>query len=116
MFCPQCGSKNVSSAQTCANCMSSLPAAPRPRPVRPFDLTPLLLPAILVTLFCCQPFGIVGIVFAAMASSQHGTGDLRTSAESARKAQYWTKLGFWCGLIPALLYLFFVLFAVAARR
>ena len=35
-----------------------------------------LLPAILCTLFCCLPFGIAGIVFAAQANSKAQQGDL----------------------------------------
>lgn len=34
-----------------------------------------LVESILVTIFCCQPFGIVGIVFASQVNSKHASGD-----------------------------------------
>lgn len=44
--------------------------------------------AILTTLFCCLPFGIASIVFAARVDSNYNAGDLagaRAASESAKK-------------------------------
>jgi hypothetical protein len=49
-----------------------------------------LVPAILATIFCCLPFGIVGIVFAAQVNSKWAVGDVAGANESAAKAKLWT--------------------------
>ena len=46
-----------------------------------------LLPAILCTLFCCLPFGIAGIVFAAQANSKAQQGDLNGASLAASRAK-----------------------------
>ncbi len=43
--------------------------------------------AILTTVFCCQPLGIVSIVFAAQVNSKWAIGDAQGAYESARKAK-----------------------------
>lgn len=43
-----------------------------------------LVLAILLTVLCCQPLGIISIVFAAIGMSRQGSGDL-AGAESAGK-------------------------------
>jgi hypothetical protein len=46
--------------------------------------------SILATIFCCQPLGIVAIVFAAQAQSAVTAGDLRTAQAKASSARTWT--------------------------
>lgn len=57
-----------------------------------------LAESILVTLFCCLPFGIVGIVNAANVNSRFDAGDLVGSEKASQEAAKWTKVGFWVGL------------------
>jgi hypothetical protein len=45
--------------------------------------------AILTTLFCCLPFGIVSIVFAARVDSKYNAGDLAGSLEASNNAKKW---------------------------
>jgi 4-amino-4-deoxy-L-arabinose transferase-like glycosyltransferase len=79
-----------------------------PGPKGPFSEN-WLVEAILVTILCCLPFGIVGIVYATQINSKIAAGDM-TGAETARKeAAKWTKLGFWIGLAILALYVLFVL-------
>jgi hypothetical protein len=56
-----------------------------------------------VTLFCCLPFGIVSIVFAAQVNAKAAAGDVQGVLEALRKARVWTQVSFLCGLIPAIL-------------
>ncbi|MBB6172377.1 TRAP-type mannitol/chloroaromatic compound transport system permease small subunit [Nocardiopsis mwathae] len=49
-----------------------------------------LVPSILATIFCCLPFGIVGIVFAAQVNDKWNTGDYAGAQDSADKAKKWT--------------------------
>lgn len=69
-----------------------------------------LVESILVTLFCCLPFGIIGIIYSAGVSSAYNSGNYQEAVRKSAKAGTWTKVGFFCGLIGSLLYLvFFVL-------
>ncbi len=63
-----------------------------------------LLESILVTLFCCLPFGIVGIVFASQVSSKYADGDYDGSVRASTEAGKWTKIGFFVGLGFLVLY------------
>ena len=54
--------------------------------------------AILVPIFCCLPFGIVSIVFAAQVNSKLGAGDYAGALETSRKAKMWAWGSFWVGL------------------
>lgn len=55
--------------------------------------------AILSTIFCCLPFGIVSIVFASKVDNQWYSGDYDGAVESARKAKTWFWLSFGLGLV-----------------
>ena len=78
MYCTSCGSQNDDDARFCKDCgramASSAQAAERFEPMSSSgigDPTPTphvpnyLVQAILVTIFCCLPFGIASIVYAA---------------------------------------------------
>jgi len=45
--------------------------------------------AILTTLFCCLPFGIVSMVFAAQVDSKYNAGDFAGSVASSKRAKTW---------------------------
>jgi len=45
--------------------------------------------AVLSTVFCCLPFGVVSIVFAARVNSRWAAGDVAGARDAARKAQLW---------------------------
>jgi hypothetical protein len=74
-----------------------------------------LLESILVTIFCCLPFGIAGIVFASQVNSKFAAGDYAGALQSSKDAAKWTKIGFWIGVVVAVAYLAFIfLFAGTA--
>ena len=60
-----------------------------------------LTPAILCTIFCCLPFGIPAIVFAAQVNSKLQAGNVTGAMESSAKARRWCWLAFWLGLLPS---------------
>ena len=69
------------------------PAAPlQPRPPKPDNY---LVWAILSTLFCCIPFGIVSIVYSAQVDSKYAMGDYAGAQASAGQAKVW----FWVAAI-----------------
>ncbi len=64
-----------------------------------------LVESILVTLFCCLPFGIAGIVFASQVNSKFTAGDYAGAAQASKDAGKWTKIGFWIGLGVLIIYI-----------
>lgn len=69
-----------------------------------------LVESILVTLFCCLPFGIAGIVFAAQVTSKYASGDYEGALQSSKEAAKWTKIGFFIGLVVIVLYFIAIFF------
>lgn len=57
-----------------------------------------LVDSILVTLFCCLPFGIVGIINAAKVNSLVAQGNLEAAQQASADAGKWTKIGFFVGI------------------
>ena len=66
--------------------------------------------AILSTLFCCLPLGIVSIVYASQVDGKRAAGDIAGAREASGKAKFWAMLSAGLALIPITLYLIFVLF------
>lgn len=58
-----------------------------------------LVPAILVTLFCCNLLGIVGVVYAARVDTKYAHGDYAGAAEDARQARLWTLIPLIIGVV-----------------
>ena len=63
--------------------------------VKPKDY---LVESILVTLFCCMIFGILGIVYSVQANSAFSSGNITAANEFSAKAKQWVTYGFWCGI------------------
>ncbi|MFO7574244.1 MAG: CD225/dispanin family protein [Bacteroidales bacterium] len=58
-----------------------------------------LVESILVTLFCCLPFGIVGVVYASRVDSKYAQGDYEGASQASREAGRWTQIGFFLGIV-----------------
>ena len=120
MYCPQCGTQNEETAAYCKQCgyamNTAAAAAPPPPPTpQPFVQPPMVQPgqipvvplqipsymvqAVLVTLFCCLPLGIVGIFKANTINKKIRAGDIPGAfADSkANKTLLW--VGFGVGLV-----------------
>src|ERR671917_841499 len=106
MCCPNCGAQNDDDATYCTNCGNALqristPNVDVPSPPQPQGqaLVPnYLAQAILTTLFCCLPFGIVSIVFAAQVNGKLAAGDRTGALQSSRNAKTWAWISFGTGL------------------
>lgn len=74
-----------------------------------------LVESILVTIFCCLPFGIAGIVYAAKVESKYYSGDVAGAQKAAEEAKKWTMISFVLGIISAVIgFLFGVIIPFAA--
>jgi Na+-driven multidrug efflux pump len=67
-----------------------------------------LVESILVTIFCCLPFGIAGIVFASQVNSKYSSGDYEGALKASKDAKKWMNWGLITGIIVLVLYLVFI--------
>lgn len=101
--CPNCGVQNADFSLTCENCKKPLPAVNRA--LNPRTIEDHLVAAILVTIFCCFPFGVVAIVYAAQVSGHLQSGNFTAAKSAADNAWFWIKLSFWIALVLGFLFL-----------
>lgn len=84
---------------------------PQGQPTPFGNFTPMpknwLVESILVTLFCCLPFGIAGIVNASSVNSKFAVGDIAGAQAASAAAGKWTKIGFFVGIGIWVLYVLF---------
>ncbi len=71
---------------------------PMPNPNAPAYVPNYLVQAILTTIFCCLPFGIVAIVFAAQVNGKLAAGDYAGAMQTSKQAKMWCWLAFGIGL------------------
>lgn len=67
--------------------------------------------SIIVTLICCLPFGIIGIIYSSKVEPLYYSGLYDEASRKANQAKLWTLWGAGIVLISALIYLLFVIFA-----
>ena len=86
------------------------PPQPPPvsEPMAPARPKNWLVESIVVTILCCLPFGIVGIVNAAKVNSLYDQGLYDESIRASANAKRWAKYG----LIAGIIYLIFVIIMV----
>jgi len=100
MYCARCGTQNHDNAWRCVSCGSVLE---RPGEVQAYQQPVVQVPnylvwAILATVFCCQPFGVVAIVYAAKVNSTLMSGDVAGAQAASLTAKTWCWVSFWVGL------------------
>ena len=120
-FCPNCGQPIQDNSKFCTNCGASIPTPnetqyhsfteepPQPTPQsnsKPFVPKPsnYLALAILATIFCCLPFGIPAIVFAAKVDNLWVSGDYQGAEEASRKAKRWVWVSVITGVVVGIIY------------
>jgi hypothetical protein len=73
-----------------------------------------LVESILVTLFCCLPLGIAGIINASKVESRYYGGDTVGAQRASREARRWTLIGLGLAVAGAILYVILLVLGVAA--
>ena len=63
-----------------------------------------LVESILATIFCCLPFGVVGIMYAAKVESNWASGSKELARSAARSAKNWTLASIFSGLGVVIIY------------
>ena len=117
--CPFCQKTIKITRPTSPNPYIRLEKAPQPPPQQPIYQQPTyqqpppqqprppfnshMLGAVLSTIFCCLPFGVVAIIYAANANSHYGSGQYDLAYSSAGKAKFWSRLAIFLGFLGILL-------------
>jgi ABC-type Fe3+ transport system permease subunit len=70
--------------------------------------------AILTTVFCCLPFGIVSLIYAAQVNSKWASGDIEGAKLSSKNARTWAWVAFAVGIALALVSIILSIFGVIA--
>lgn len=105
MFCYNCRQELADGTAVCPACGAAqnqgaaAPAAGAAAPVIPNHL----VGAILATLFCCLPFGIVAIVYASGVNGKIAAGDIAGAQAASQKASTWINVSVICGIIGIIL-------------
>jgi hypothetical protein len=66
-----------------------------------------LIKAVIATVCCCMPFGIVAIVFAAQVDPKRYAGDLAGALEASKKASLWGNVAIGVGVLMNLIWVIF---------
>lgn len=74
-----------------------------------------LTEAILVTLFCCLPLGVVSIIFASKVDSEYRKGNYEEAQKASEEAQKYMKWGLIGGIVGVVLYLIIIMVVVVAE-
>ena len=90
---------------------TSAASAPQPDPVKPDNY---LAWAIVSTILCCLPLGIVAIVYASQVDTYWFAGDHEAARRSSKRARTWTWVSVGVAAFCWLVYLLFVLLFAAA--
>ncbi len=73
-----------------------------------------LIESILVTILCCLPLGIVGIIHATKVDTLWSTGQRDAAYKASQEAGKWVKIGAISGFIVIVLYIILMVFGVFA--
>lgn len=103
MYCSRCGTQNEDAAAKCVRCGELLQGGSAAAP--PVHVPSHLVWAILCTICCCWPFGVVAIVYAAISMSRAGAGDYAAASAASRNARTWCWVSFGTGLAWMLFWL-----------
>ena len=96
MYCTNCGEENVDDARFCKDCGGSITPGSFEAPP---EIPNHLVWAILVTIFCCLPFGIVSIVYAARVNGFVAAGRIDSARQASQNAKTWAWVAFGVGIV-----------------
>lgn len=120
-YCPKCGTAVPEEASFCPKCGTNFPDAAAPTPlsqnyqqpsVPPCPPTYLAL-SIIVTVLCCLPFGIVGIIKSSNVSKEYAAGNYAEAKDASKQAKTWSIIGLCCGLCCGLFWIILYIILLA---
>ena len=115
MYCPNCGAPNIDEVKRCGACGTHLDvsevisleqdgaAGARITSIAVPPVSSHLLVAMLTTLFCCLPLGMVSLLYASQVQPRFARGDYLGAQVASQRARMWAVLSFFVGLVTMLL-------------
>lgn len=94
MYCTNCGTERPDHATVCAQCQQKVVTYAPPESVPNH-----LVQAILVTLCCCLPFGVVALIYSSQVNTKLAVGDVAGAQASSRLARNWVLVSFLVGIL-----------------
>lgn len=114
-FCQNCGKEADADTKFCNSCGKEIKPSGNPVnsvPVNGSSNPPFveahLAKAIIVTLVCCLPLGVVSIVQASSVSGKLMAGDIQGAQEASRKADSWANWAIGLGISFYIIYFIFI--------
>ena len=97
-----------------------LPAVPAANgisgaPIPPGTVPNHLVGAVLVTVCCCMPFGVVSILYAAKVNGLLAAGKLKDAQDASQNANTWMWVAFGVGIVSNLIGILFSLLPILAE-
>src|ERR671910_996622 len=80
---------------------------PPPASGAPANVPNYLIPAI-ISLFCCLPLGVVGVIFAAQVNGKVAANDIPGAIDSSKKAKLFSFLAIGLGLAGIICYILMI--------
>jgi predicted RNA-binding Zn-ribbon protein involved in translation (DUF1610 family) len=122
--CPMCGEMIIATAAKCRYCGEVFDASLRKAGALQGGshgpgsryIPNYLAQAIIVTLFCCLPFGIPAIVFASQVNNKIAFGDIQGAIRASNQAKMWSWISFGVGLGWIVVYIGLVVVAGLASH
>ena len=84
---------------------------PPPPSGAPASVPNYLIPAI-ISLFCCLPLGVVGVIFAAQVNGKVAAGDTAGALDASKKAKLFSFIAIGLGLVGAVCYVLFLILGI----
>jgi uncharacterized membrane protein YvbJ len=118
LYCPKCGTYNDDNAYKCVKCGTVVQQGAGVPPsqstvgggaVTGKSVPTYMVPAILVTLFCCLVGGIVALVYASQVNTKLLIGDYDGAVKASNSAKTWCWVSFAVGLVSTALYFLIML-------
>lgn len=109
-YCPKCGNAVPERTAFCPKCGTNVQDATvqqtqnYQQPMPPCPPTYLAL-SIIVTVLCCLPFGIVGIIKSSSVSKEYAVGNYSGALGASKQAKTWSIAGLCCGLLWIIIYI-----------
>lgn len=114
MYCPNCGAPNADEIKRCGACGTNLDVNQVAVPfsgevgaqVTSIAVPPVsahLLFAVITTLFCCLPLGLVSLVYASQVQPSVDRGDYLGAQLASQRARRWALWSFGFGVLTVLL-------------
>jgi Interferon-induced transmembrane protein len=112
IFCSQCLTGNAEDALYCSTCGAHLNPAGEiksaaefsPRPRTGVRVPNYMLFAVLVTILCFLPTGIIAIIDASQVNSRLALGDIAGAKRASKNAQMWCLISLGIGLFGGLMF------------